>query len=124
MEHVYPTVYQDHNNGANTFYHLDPYDLQEKVYSVGHVESLTNAINASTELHHAAWRDGVLDVEEILAEQFDRECGESCGLEYLTSIQYELDREEYVEAMLLRIEALPKLLLHVVAVETAPLMSL
>ena len=118
MEQVYPTIYQDHNNGINTFYHLDPYGHLEEVYSVGHVESLTNAINASIEIHHAAWRDGVLDVEQILENQFDSELAESCGLEYLTSIQYERDRDEHVERVLLDIEQNPKLLLHYVAVES------
>ena len=114
MEQVFPTVYQDHNNGINTFYHVDPYNLEEKVYSVGHIESLTGAINASTEIHHAAWRDGVLDVERILEVHFEYSLAMTCGLEYLTSIQYERDREEYVERMLLDIERNPKLLLHVV----------
>ena len=115
MEQVFPTVYQDHNNGINTFYHVDPYNFEEKVYSVGHIESLTGAINASTEIHHAAWRDGVLDVERILEVHFEYSLAMTCGLEYLTSIQYERDREEYVERTLLDIEQNPKLLLHVIA---------
>ena len=122
MEQVYPTVYQDHNNGINTFYHIDPYRIgtDEKLYSVGHIESLTGAINASTEIHHSAWRDGVLDVEQILEDRFNDAHYERCSLEYLTSIQYERDRDEYVERELLEIEQNPKLLLHVVSGQLDP----